>query len=178
MDAKIKIAVCGLDVLASAGVRHIACGLGLGTVRVDTLADTSAPDSDAYDMYVATPESFALAPDFFMLRRDRLVVAGRFPTATAPLPLLGPSTDETAAADLFETVLRRSLERRCTSGHLSHREAEVLRQVASGLTNKEIADRLNISASTVITHRKNITAKLGIKSVSGLSLYAMMNGLV
>ncbi|WP_367400742.1 response regulator transcription factor [Coprobacter fastidiosus] len=50
--------------------------------------------------------------------------------------------------------------------------------MAQGFLNKEIADRLNISINTVLSHRKNITAKLGIKSVSGLSFYAMMNGYV
>lgn len=63
-------------------------------------------------------------------------------------------------------------------GDLSLREIEVLKLVASGLINKEIADRLCISVNTVITHRKNISAKLGIKSASGLSLYAMMHGLI
>ena len=45
-------------------------------------------------------------------------------------------------------------------------------------SNKEIADKLNISLTTVITHRKNITEKLGIKSVSGLTIYAVMNGYI
>lgn len=61
---------------------------------------------------------------------------------------------------------------------LSPRETEVLRLVAKGPMNKEIADRLNISINTVLSHRKNLTAKLGIKTVSGLSFYAMMNGYI
>ena len=44
--------------------------------------------------------------------------------------------------------------------------------------NKEIAKELNISINTVLSHRKNLTAKLGIKSISGLTFYAMMNGIV
>ena len=59
---------------------------------------------------------------------------------------------------------------------LTAREIDVLRAVAMGLTNKETADRLGISFNTVLSHRKNISAKLGIRSVSGLSVYAMMNG--
>ena len=59
---------------------------------------------------------------------------------------------------------------------LTQREIDVLKLVASGKINKEIADELQISINTVLTHRKNITAKLGIRSVSGLSVYAMMNG--
>lgn len=61
---------------------------------------------------------------------------------------------------------------------LSPREIEVLVLITKGLINKEIADKLNISLTTVITHRKNITEKLGIKSVSGLTIYAVMNGFV
>lgn len=61
---------------------------------------------------------------------------------------------------------------------LSDREKEVLVEVARGLLNKEIADRLNISINTVITHRKNITRKTGIKTTPGLTVYAILNGLV
>ncbi len=61
---------------------------------------------------------------------------------------------------------------------LSDRELDIVREVALGLTNKEIADKLFISAHTVITHRKNITRKLGIKTVSGLTVYALLNKLI
>ena len=61
---------------------------------------------------------------------------------------------------------------------LSDREIEVLKLLASGLANKEIADKLNISINTVITHRKNISQKTGIKSVSGLTIYAVVKKLV
>ena len=65
------------------------------------------------------------------------------------------------------------------AGHdLSAREIEVLVLITKGLINKEIADKLNISLTTVISHRKNITEKLGIKSVSGLTIYAVMHGYV
>ncbi len=57
---------------------------------------------------------------------------------------------------------------------LSNREVEVLRLIVEGLINKEIAERLSISITTVITHRKNIFEKLGIKSVAGLTIYAVM----
>ena len=61
---------------------------------------------------------------------------------------------------------------------LSMREIEVLTCIARGYINKEIADKLHISLTTVITHRKNITEKLGIKSVAGLTIYAVMHGYV
>ena len=57
-------------------------------------------------------------------------------------------------------------------------QTAVLVQLAQGKTNKEIADALNVSVHTVISHRKNITHKTGIKSVAGLTVYAMLNNLI
>lgn len=65
-----------------------------------------------------------------------------------------------------------------TADLLSEREKEILVSVAQGLLNKEIADRHNISINTVITHRKNITRKTGIKTVAGLTVYALLNNLL
>ena len=59
---------------------------------------------------------------------------------------------------------------------LTAREVEVLSLLVQGLINKEIASRLNIGLTTVITHRKNIQEKTGIKSLSGLAVYAILNG--
>ena len=67
---------------------------------------------------------------------------------------------------------------RITSNELSDREKTILTYVAKGFTNKEIAEKLFLSTHTVITHRKNITAKLGIKTISGLTVYAILNNLV
>ncbi|MBP5536803.1 MAG: hypothetical protein J6X64_00515 [Bacteroidales bacterium] len=61
---------------------------------------------------------------------------------------------------------------------LSDREKEILVCVARGMLNKEIADQNNISIHTVISHRKNITRKIGIKTVAGLTVYAILNGLI
>lgn len=64
------------------------------------------------------------------------------------------------------------------SVELSNRETDVLIALVKGMTNKEISDKLFISVHTVITHRKNIIRKTGIKSVSGLTVYALLNNLV
>jgi DNA-binding NarL/FixJ family response regulator len=63
-------------------------------------------------------------------------------------------------------------------GEISKREADILKNIASGFSNKEIADKLFISTHTVVTHRKNITRKLGIKTVPGLTIYAIINKLI
>ena len=61
---------------------------------------------------------------------------------------------------------------------LSPREKDIVRLVAQGKGNKEIADRLRISTHTVATHRRNISSKLDIHSGAGLTIYAIINGLV
>ena len=61
---------------------------------------------------------------------------------------------------------------------LSDREREVIISVVQGMQNKEIADHLCISINTVITHRRNIARKLQIHSAAGLTIYAIVNGLV
>jgi len=61
---------------------------------------------------------------------------------------------------------------------LSDRERDVIIEVVQGKQNKEIADHLCISVNTVITHRRNIARKLQIHSAAGLTIYAIVNGLV
>ena len=61
---------------------------------------------------------------------------------------------------------------------LSEREKEIIVQVVKGLSNKEIAEALFISVNTVMTHRRNISRKLQIRSAAGLTIYAIVNGLV
>jgi DNA-binding NarL/FixJ family response regulator len=62
--------------------------------------------------------------------------------------------------------------------HLTERETDVLKWLAKGLSNKEIADKLNISIHTVNTHRKNIMCKICIHSLAGLTIYAVSKGII
>lgn len=64
------------------------------------------------------------------------------------------------------------------SEEVTTRERDIIRDIALGLSSKEIADKNFISPHTVITHRKNIARKLGIKSISGLTIYAIVNKLI
>lgn len=61
---------------------------------------------------------------------------------------------------------------------LTRRETEILKLIVRGNINKQIAEELNISLNTVLTHRKNILSKTGIKTTSGLTLYSISNGLL
>ena len=80
-----------------------------------------------------------------------------------------------------QTVLNLSAkadDNAMSSHELTRRETAVLVEVAKGLSNKEIAARLNVSIFTVTTHRKNIVRKTGIKSVAGLTVYALLHNLI
>lgn len=76
--------------------------------------------------------------------------------------------DETSA----DTVEKEKLET------LSEREKEIIVCITKGMSNKEIADHLFLSIHTVITHRRNISSKLQIRSTAGLIIYAIANKLV
>lgn len=77
-----------------------------------------------------------------------------------------------------EAVDRPAVNSYADSHDLTERERDVLILVAKGHTNKEIASMLNISPHTVISHRKNIAHKTGIRSVAGLTVYAILNRLI
>ena len=93
-----------------------------------------------------------------------------------------------SSRDSHHAHCRQNEEHRCNPHHhspqmcnkevLSPREIEVLSLIVKGLLNKEIADRLNIGLTTVISHRRNIVEKLGMRSVSALTIYAVMRGYV
>jgi Response regulator containing a CheY-like receiver domain and an HTH DNA-binding domain len=86
--------------------------------------------------------------------------------------------------DVIENGVNKLLNSDCRAGRstssesLTEREKDVLIQLVSGMANKEIADKLNISIHTVVSHRKNITQKTGIKSQSGLTIYAISNKII
>ena len=79
---------------------------------------------------------------------------------------------------IFVNAYEPEYHHKNNSSTLTGREQNILREVTLGLTNKEIGEKLFISIHTVITHRKNITRKLGIKTVSGLTVYAILNKIV
>ena len=78
----------------------------------------------------------------------------------------------------LQNAMKHSSENSNELYELSTRERDILIAVAKGSTNKEIADEYNISIYTVISHRRNISRKLGINTISGLTVYAIMNKLI
>ena len=66
----------------------------------------------------------------------------------------------------------------CEGAKISNREMEIIRLIAEGFSNKEIADQLCLSAHTVTTHRKNIMGKLKVNNTAGLVMYAIRNNML
>ena len=113
-----------------------------------------------------------------ILIRDREIPAELVPAFDEIIEPNDPEKLIHRKIDIQINALKKEFSIRHQNYEISQREKEVLRLVAMGLTNKEIAEKLFISSHTVITHRKNITAKLGIKTIAGLSVYAVLNKLI
>ncbi|MDR2955671.1 MAG: LuxR C-terminal-related transcriptional regulator [Prevotella sp.] len=85
---------------------------------------------------------------------------------------------ESKIEETLQKCLNKDQAPQSDQEELSDREKEILISVVKGMSNKEIADHHNISIHTAITHRRNITRKLRIHSISGLTIYAIINKLV
>lgn len=171
----VRIALIGLSTLETIGVRSVL--ENIGAVNVETFQDLMdyASSSVSADGFIVSKEVFLSDIDFFLPRRQSLLILSSSATVLPMnLPIIA---DEVTITECLQNFLDSTGERVEKGGALSQREKEVLKLLVAGKINKEIADELCISVNTVITHRKNITSKTGIKSLSGLSLYALLNGI-
>ena len=179
-----KIALILKDTLRSCGLQSLLVDYfqPVEITAFPTLEGLLPSGTESFDYYFTEAEAFAEGPDYFLPRRNKtIVVVSHSDGAHSGNALQCLATDLTPEQlieqlqQIFEAAPQQELE---GNKELSSREIDVLQLVAKGITNKEIADKLNISLNTVLTHRKNITTKLGIKTVSGLTFYAIMNGLL
>ena len=192
MNHRPEIAIVDANTLSAIGLQSILEELiPMATIRVFSSFDALIDDTpDMYAHYFVSAQLYMEHTTFFLHRKKKAIVMA----AESQLLQLSGVT----VLNIYqpkEILLKGILKlhqhahhkgfppeamhpRRTLEHELSVREIEVLVQITKGLINKEIADKLNISLTTVITHRKNITEKLGIKSVSGLTIYAVMNGYV
>lgn len=170
----MKSVIVDTDTLRAIGLRAMLERFG-GLEPIITTDPTTLCPLDDSTLFFVTPEAFASMPMFYVPRRQQVVLI--MDSTDSPLPVLPPHISENELEERLENILE-TLKVPGRTVALTDRERQVLALAARGLINKEIADRLEISLNTVLTHRKNISAKLGIKSVAALSVYAMMNGLV
>ncbi len=130
-----------------------------------------------FDLFVTDSSLFLDNLQFFLPNKDKTIVIADNLDTDIQSNRINTFDQEVHIVEVFNKFFKSDALQK-SQNKLTLRETSVLKLVAEGCTNKEIADKLNISINTVLSHRKNITSKLGIKSVSGLCVYAMMNGLI
>ena len=178
------IIVCA-DNLRAYGLQQL-CRQHLGnaeTVVAGSMAQAASPDQ-IYDMILTDARTFADEYHFLINTQTPVVVLADNAAAATDdqhISIVPTTLSCTQIAEKIRQLTTRPPHPDECAGkadQLSEREKEVLKYVCKGLINKEIANQLNISLHTVISHRKNITAKLKIKSVPALTIFAIMNGII
>ena len=192
IEGRPKIAIIDPNTLAVLGLKQLLQNV-LPIMTVDTFgsfAELEASHPDSYFHYFAAMNIVLENKAFFTERKRKTIVL------TLSLDTVSTLSDfHSLCINVPEQELVRSLLSLQQSAHghgknmppmpevlnrkiLSDREIEVMSLIVQGYINKEIAEKLNIGLATVITHRKNIMDKLGMKSVSALTIYAVMHGYV
>jgi DNA-binding CsgD family transcriptional regulator len=190
-----KIAIIDPNTLAVLGLKQLLLNM-MPIVTVDTfgtlaeLEANEANDADGYAHYFVSLDIVLANRTYFAERRRKTIVLTLSLSDSTQ-----PSEFHTLCINQPEPQLVRQLLALEQHAHgqgqhlpptpqalqqkiLSDREIEVMTLIVQGYINKQIADRLNIALSTVVTHRKNIMDKLGFRSVSALTIYAVMHGYV
>ena len=187
-----KIAIIDPNTLAAVGLKQLLQNV-IPIMTVDTygsFAEFEANQPDDYFHYFVAMNTVLENRLFFTERRHKTIVLSPLSTNHSPLKEFHSLCINVPEQQLVRSLLM--LQQGAHSGGknlppmpqalqqkiLSDREIEVMSLIVQGYINKEIADRLNIGLSTVVTHRKNIMDKLGFKSVSALTIYAVMHGYV
>lgn len=190
MSTTLKIAVAEPSLIIRSGLLSVLKRLSALNVQIVEIADIGSLvdilKRQSPDMLIINPALLGL----FSLQQVRNGSGCRSLRCIAllnnlPDESLTNAYDETISIyDTAETI-REKLQRlalpegqESDREQLSTREKEIIVCVVKGMTNKQIAEKLFISTHTVITHRRNIAAKLQIHSPAGLTIYAIVNRLV
>jgi len=192
MANRPKIAILDPNTLSALGLKSLLQNV-MPIMTVDTFGSFSeflASDTDSYFHYFAAMNIVLENKAFFSERSRKTIVLTLSLDSMSQL-----SGFQSLCVNVPEHQLVRSMLSLHQHAHgrgehmpplpetlqrkiLSDREIEVMSLIVQGYINKEIADRLHIGLATVITHRRNIMDKLGLKSVSALTIYAVTHGYV
>ncbi len=192
MSGRPKIAIIDSNTLATMGLKQILQNV-IPIMTVDTFgsfAELTSNNPDSYFHFFVSMEIVLRNRTFFLERRQKTIVLTLSVSDASQL-----SDFHNLYINQPESLLVRDILALQQHAHakgknlpkmpkilqqkiLSDREIEVMSYIVQGYTNKEIADKLTITLNTVISHRKNIMDKLGMKSVSALTIYAVMHGYV
>ena len=185
-----EIAIIDCNTLAVMGLRSIIEDF-IPEVAVKSFLSFEELIDDTPDMYVhyfVSSDIYFEHVPFFLERKHKTIVLtiGEMPSCAGVTCL---NVCQPQAKMMAQLILMHNEGHSPQNNGFSHmmnenddilsaRELDVLKLVVKGYINKEIATKLNIALATVITHRKHITKKLGMKSVSSLTTYAVMHGYV
>ena len=192
MTSRPKVAILDPNTFSALGLKSMLQNV-IPIMTVDTFGsftELTASDADSYYHYFVAMNVLLENKPFFLERRRKTIVLTLSLDSMSQL-----SNFHCLCVNVPEQQLVRSLLSLQQHAHgrgehmpsmpevlqrkvLSDREIEVMSLIVQGYINKEVADLLNIGLSTVITHRRNIMDKLGFKSVSALTIYAVTHGYV
>ena len=185
-----EIAIVDSNILAALGLQPILVDMlpGVDVCVFTSFDELETADKGQFVHYFVASRIYFEHAAFFREGNRRAIVLVNGDLQVAGVPTLNVCQTEAALVKALLAVHRQghphgvpSHEGRTGMVHegvLSSREVEVSILLAKGYINKEIADRLNISVTTVITHRKNIMEKLHARSLADIIIYVVMNGLV
>lgn len=192
---KPSIAIVDPNTLAVLGLTHLLQSV-MPVIEIDayaSFAELEANHPERYFHYFADMRIVLAHMAFFQTMRHKAIV------------LANSAVDDASALGSFHTICTNQPEKQLlrsilmleqhahangrnlppvahvhndNASLLSSREIEVMSLVVKGYINKEIADQLNLSLPTIVSHRKNLMSKLGLRSVSALTIYAVMHGYV
>ena len=192
MQGRPKIAIIDPNTLSALGLRQILQNV-MPIMEVETfgsLLELQANDPESFYHYFVAMNTVIENRAFFSEHRRKTIVLTLSLDSASQLSEFHSLCINVPEKELVRSLL--SLEQHAHSHGrnlptmprvlqqkvLSDREIEVMSLIVQGYINKEIAEKLNIALATVVTHRKNIMDKLGFKSVSALTIYAVMHGYV
>ena len=187
-----KIAILDPNTLSALGLKMMLQNV-MPIMTVDTFgsfSELTAADADGYYHYFVAMNIVLENKAFFSERRRKTIVLSPLTSHPSPLKEFHCLCVNVPEHQLVRSLLSLQQHAHGRGEHLppmpemlqqkilSDREIEVMSLIVQGFINKEIAEKLNIGLATVITHRKNIMDKLGLRSVSALTIYAVMHGYV
>lgn len=175
----MKISLLGLPVITSYGLRALI-EARWPQHQVLICSDTQKGVAEA-ECYIVSASVLASMARFFMSRLDRVLLLTFSAHTDEPvMAMLSPFASE---QDIYRQLEKLFSTASAVSAEHSHvpltsREIDVIKLTAAGQTSRQIADNLCISTNTVLTHRKNIASKTGLHTVSAITHFAMLHGLL
>lgn len=186
MMPQFEIAVLDSNILSAIGLQQILEDIiPLAEIRVFNSFEEMCSYSERFVHYFVASRIFFEHTDYFKDESRKAIVLVNGDLQICGVKTLNVCQKESAVVKSILALHSHhgkgahGMQQRSTNNSLlSTREIEVAILLAKGMINKEVADKLNIGITTVITHRKNIMNKLNARSLADIIVYVVMNGLV